>query len=86
MTTTISYDFAPNTEVFVITDDYTISEGSILYVKALKYFERTLFSEEIKDVTQYVVGLNDGRSIVTDNPSVIHDTFESAKAYLNAIL
>lgn len=86
MPTAISYDYPPGTEVFIITDDYTISEGNVLVVRALKYFEKTLYGEDIKDSIKYVVGLNDGRSIVTKNPSIIHDTFEDAKTYLNSVL
>lgn len=86
MSTTVSYDFIPGTEVFVITDDYTISEGSILYVKAIQYFEKTLFGQNIKDVVKYVIGLNDGRSVITNNSAIIHDTFEDAKTYLNSVL
>lgn len=86
MPSTVSYDFVPNTEVFIITDDYTISEGRIIYVRALNYMVRTTHGEDIKYIVKYIVGLNDGRSIVTNNPLLIHTTFESAKSYLNDVL
>jgi hypothetical protein len=82
MPTTISYNFDPGTEVFVVTGDHTISEGKVLEVRAFKYLEKTLLTEQITDAIKYVIGLNDGKSIVTNDEGIVFPNFEDAKNHL----
>lgn len=87
MSTTVSYSFIPQQQVFVITDDYTLSRGTVLRVEASKYVDKSENNVEVKEVLKYIVSMDDGTSTAYLNgEDNIFDDFIDALNYLDTIL